>query len=491
MLKLAFLSLANRRFSLALTVLAIALSVALILGIERLRDAAREGFASTISGVDLIVGSRGSDLQILLATAYGVGFTSNSLSWETYENLQALPQTEWAVPLAMGDTYRDFPIIGTTEAYFEHFSHGKGQQLTLVDGVGFDGTESAILGAEVARSTGLSVGGTLIAAHGSGPVRSEDHDDHPFTITGILAPTGTPVDRMIYVPLSGFALLHVTDKPAADPLEGMMAAELTEDDHAEDHEGHDHDEAHAEEHDTHDHDTHDHDVENHDAEDHDPHDHDAHDHDAEDHDTHDHDATHSEEHDDHDHHDHGTTPDQINAVFIGLTSKSQTLSVQRWIAEYEDEPLTAVLPGAALLQLWSITGIAERTLRIVAMAVVVAGILGMLTMLSATLEARRREFAILRAVGATPGKIGALLFVEAALITIAGLLGGVVILYLVQTVSAPILSERVGIDLAPGLPVVSELRLLGVIFAVGVASSLLPALRVYRVTVNDGLNLRL
>ncbi|WP_127114890.1 ABC transporter permease [Shimia sediminis] len=446
MLKLACLSLANRRFSLALTVLAIALSVALILGIERLRDAAREGFASTISGVDLIVGSRGSDLQILLATAYGVGFTSNSLGWETYENLQALPQTEWAVPLAMGDTYRDFPIIGTTEAYFEHFSYGKGQQLTLVDGVGFDGTESAILGAEVARSTGLSVGGTLIAAHGSGPVRSEDHDDHPFTITGILAATGTPVDRMIYVPLSGFALLHVTDKPAADPLEGMMATELTEDDHTNEHDSHDH----ADEHDTHDHDAHDHDP-----------------------------------------HDHGATPDQINAVFIGLTSKSQTLSVQRWIAEYEDEPLTAVLPGAALLQLWSITGIAERTLRIVAMAVVVAGILGMLTMLSATLEARRREFAILRAVGATPGKIGALLFVEAALITIAGLLGGVVILYLVQTVSAPILSERVGIDLAPGLPVVSELRLLGVIFAVGVASSLLPALRVYRVTVNDGLNLRL
>lgn len=472
MLKLAFQSLANRRVTLGLTVLAIAISVALILGIERLRNAARDGFANTVSGVDLIVASRGNDVQILLATAYGVGYTTNSLSWETYETLEAIPEVDWAVPLAMGDTYGDFPIIGTSHDYFEHFSYGRGQLLEIADGSTFQGAESAVLGSEVARTLGLEVGGNFVAAHGSGPILTTEHDEHPFTISGILAPTGTPVDRMIYVPLDGFALLHEVEAGPADMALDQLGAvtaqeptdhnhdEVHEDDHAE---GHDHDEGHADDH-------------------------------AE---SHNHDEAHvgeknHEEAPGHEHdHEHAITPDQINAVFVGLASKSQTLGIQRWIAQYEDEPLTAVLPGAALLQLWSITGVAERTLRIVAMAVVVAGLLGMLTMITATLEARRREFAILRAVGATPRRIGALILIEAALITVSGLLIGCAVLYVAQALAAPILSERVGIDLSPGWPSGPELWLLGLVFVIGLAASLLPALRVYRMTVSDGLNVKL
>lgn len=473
MLKLALLSLGNRRVSLGLTVLSIALSVALILGIERLRDAAREGFASTVSGVDLIVASRGNDVQILLATAYGVGFTANSMSSETYETLEALPETAWAVPLAMGDTYAGFPIVGTTDEYFEHFRYGRDQALALASGQVFEGVEAAVLGVEAARTMGHKVGDEIIAAHGSGPIRSEDHDEHPFIISGILAPTGTPVDRMIYVPLSGFALLHKTEEVAPDPLAALeVGTAVTPKPVSTTDDAHDHEEGHDDDH----------------ADEH------AHDegHDDDHADEHAHDEGHDDEHsDEHANHDHGAMPDQINAVFVGLNSRAQTLTMQRWISQYEEEPLTAVMPGAALLQLWSITGIAEKTLRIVAMAVVVAGVLGMLTMLSATLEARRREFAILRAVGATPGRIGTLILTEATLITLAGLLVGCMILFLVQLVAAPILSERVGIDLTQNGLSVSEVRLLALIFVIGIASSLLPALRVYRVTVNDGLNLKL
>ena len=466
MLKLAALSLANRRVSLGLTVLAIALSVAMILGIERLRDGAREGFANSVSGVDLIVASRGNDVQILLATAYGVGFTTNSLSWETYETLAAMPQISWAAPMATGDTYRGYPVIGTTEAYFDHFSHGRGQALVFADGIGFGDAKSAVLGAEVARKLALGVDSQIIASHGSGPVRGEDHDEHPFVVTGVLAPTGTPVDRMIYVPLAGFALLHVQDPEQKDPLSDSFMAQdvsLPESEHADEHE-------HVEDSEQHDRDDH----HNHDA-------HDAH----EDHDAHDD----HEAHDDHDAHAHA--PDRINAVYVGLHSKAQVLGVQRWIAQYDEDPLTAVMPGVALLQLWSITGIAERTLRVVALAVVVAGLLGMLTMITATLDARRREFAILRAVGATPGRIGALILIEATLITLGGMVLGCAILYAVQAGFTPVLAERVGVDIALGWPSAAEWRLLALALALGLFSSLLPALRVYRVTVSDGLNVRL
>ncbi|MGR3617110.1 MAG: ABC transporter permease [Paracoccaceae bacterium] len=491
MLSLCWKSLLNRRFVASLTVLSIALSVALILGVERLRTEARAGFANSASGVDLIVAARGNDVQILMATVFGVGSTGTGISWESYEMVSEMPGVDWTVPLLMGDSHRGYPVIGTTQAYFDRFRHSGGQSLSFDQGTVFDDPAGAVVGADVARSFGYSPGTVIVNAHGSGEVSFDVHDEAPFTINGVLAPTGTAVDRMVFVSLEGFDALH--EDAVAEEVDPFVHSG---DDHAEG-EGHDDhaegegkdDHADGESHDDHDdgdgHDDHA-DGESHDdhaeGEGHDDHD------EGEGHDDHDegdgHDA-----HNDHD--DHGHEPGKINAIFAGLKEKSTVLSVQRQIAEYRGDALTAVLPNVALLQLWSITGTAETALRLMAAAVAVAGVLGMLVMLSATLDSRRREFAILRSVGATPGNIFTLILLEAVLLILVGILFGYLILTAVTIVANPILAANFGLHVSWVLPSFREALLIAVIFCSGLVAGIIPAFRVYRMTLSDGLTMRL
>jgi putative ABC transport system permease protein len=157
-LTLGIKSLLNRRFVAALTVLSIALSVALVLGVERLRSQAKAGFANSASGIDLIVASRGNSVQILLATVFGVGTTGAGLSWDSFEMVRGLPQVTWAVPISIGDNHRGFPVIGTSADYFERFRHSGGQSLKFAAGGVFVKGQEAVIGSEVADRFGYGRG---------------------------------------------------------------------------------------------------------------------------------------------------------------------------------------------------------------------------------------------------------------------------------------------------------------------------------------------
>ena len=461
MLGFSLRSLWNRRFVAGLTVLAISLSVALILGVERLRDGARDSFANSASGIDLIVAPRGNPVQILMATVFGVGGTGTGMTWDSFEWLEDRPEVAWAVPIQMGDNHRGYPVIGTEAAYFEHFRHSGGQPLSLEAGTFFtgDGADAAVVGAEVATRFDYAPGAVIVNAHGSGEVSFDLHDDAPFTISGVLAPTGTAVDRMVFVTLEGFDTLHAQeDGPLADPLDpaAMSADSHGEDDahgNPEDHAGHDDHE------------------------------------DGDEHESHDvHDA-----HGDHEGREagHGHEPDRINAVYVGLIDRTNVLGLQRAVNERPSDALSAVLPAVALAELWGITGTAERAMRLMAWAVALAGMIGMVVMLSATLDTRRREFAILRSVGATPTRIFALIVTEAAVLTAAGLILGLVLLTVATFVTDPILSARFGLRLGLNVFGTRELATLFVIFCAGLLASLIPAVRVYRMTLADGLSVRL
>ena len=504
MLKLGLLSLLNRRATLALTVAAIGLSVALILGIERLRSEARDGFTDTVSGIDLIVAARGNHVQILMATVFGVGSTTNAIDGTTFERLAELPEVAWAVPLAHGDNHRGYPVVGTTTDYFTHFRYAGGVPLAFAAGAPFADAEEAVVGAEVARKLGYGIGTEIVNAHGAGDVAFDVHDEAPFTITGVLEPTGTPVDRMVYVSLDGFAAIHAeatSSKRAADPLGRLGGQSSTSAAHREearheatahrDHAAHgdaasEHDEHHAADHaeQAHrDHAAHGDAASGHDA-------HHAADHEEQEHLHHEqHEAGHHGAQDDHAGHAHA--PGKLNAVYIGLKSKTSVLSLQRYIAEYPDEPLSALLPAATLLELWSLTAVAENSLRLVAFAVVVAGVLGMLTMISATLEARRREFAILRSVGATPWHVFSLIVFEAAVIVLAGLIVGMLLFYAAIAAAAPLLADEFGLRMGLDMPSLREWGVLLTVGAFGTLASLFPAIRVYRRTLADGLTLRI
>lgn len=207
---LTWRSLANRRLTVALTVVSVALSVALLLGVERLRHDARAGFAQTVSGTDLVVGARSGPVQLLLYAVFHLGNATSNISWQSVEQLAAHPQVDWLVPLALGDSHRGLRVVGTTAGYFEHYRFGRDRRLTFADGGAFAELFEAVVGAEVAARFGYRVGSPLILSHGSGGgVSFADHDDMPFRVVGVLARTGTPIDRSVLVGLDAIEAIHL------------------------------------------------------------------------------------------------------------------------------------------------------------------------------------------------------------------------------------------------------------------------------------------
>ena len=210
LIRLALASLANRRFTAWLTVFAIALSVCLLLAVERIRTETRSSFASTISGTDLIVGARSGSINLLLYSVFRLGNATNNIRWDSFETIARDPKVKWAIPLSLGDSHRGYRVMGTSRAYFEHYQYGRGQALQLAQGQTFaDDPFAVVLGAEVAEALHYQLGQQLVLAHGVATISLSKHDDKPFTVVGILKRTGTPVDRTLHISLQGMQALHI------------------------------------------------------------------------------------------------------------------------------------------------------------------------------------------------------------------------------------------------------------------------------------------
>ncbi|MCM8613431.1 ABC transporter permease [Accumulibacter sp.] len=220
LLTLAVRSAWNRRLTLGMTLVAVALSVTLLLGVERVRHEARNSFALSVSGTDLVVGARTSAVQLMLYAVFRLGEASNNIRWQSYQAIAGDPAVAWAIPLSLGDSHHGLPVLGTTGAYFEHFRYGDGQALQFAAGRPFDGIFETVLGAEVAKRLAYRIGDQIIISHGMGDVGLAEHDDKPFTVVGILAPTGTPVDRTLHVSLQAIEAIHL-DWAGGAPLPGL------------------------------------------------------------------------------------------------------------------------------------------------------------------------------------------------------------------------------------------------------------------------------
>ena len=210
LIRLALASLANRRFTAWLTVFAIALSVCLLLAVERIRTETRSSFASTISGTDLIVGARSGSINLLLYSVFRLGNATNNIRWDSFETIARNPKVKWAIPISLGDSHRGYRVMGTSRAYFEHYQYGRGQALQLAQGQTFaDDPFTVVLGAEVAEALHYQLGQQLVLAHGVATISLSKHDDKPFSVVGILKRTGTPVDRTLHISLQGMQALHI------------------------------------------------------------------------------------------------------------------------------------------------------------------------------------------------------------------------------------------------------------------------------------------
>ena len=176
----------------------------------------------------------------------------------------------------------------------------------------------------------------------------------------------------------------------------------------------------------------------------------------------------------------------VTALLVGVRSRIATFATARAINEYREEPLLAVLPGVALQELWSVIGTAERALAGIAIMVVLTAIVGLVATILATLEQRRREIAILRSLGARPLAVAGLLVAESGLVTLAGLVLGVLATTLAAPLVSPWLRSEYGLDLAVGLSG-RDVLVLGAILLAGLVAALVPAWRAYRMSLGEGL----
>jgi putative ABC transport system permease protein len=184
-------------------------------------------------------------------------------------------------------------------------------------------------------------------------------------------------------------------------------------------------------------------------------------------------------------------PGQITAMLIGLKSRIQVFALQRAINNYRKEPLTAIMPGVALQELWGMMSVAEQALMTVSVFVVIAGLLGMLSSLLTSLQERRREMAILRAMGAQPKHVFALLMSEASVLTFIGIITGLIGVYGLMFIVAPIIHSHYGIMITPEMLTGHEWQLLGYVQLAGMIIGIVPAVRAYRQSLSDGMTIRI
>ncbi|MBP9706648.1 MAG: ABC transporter permease [Oligoflexales bacterium] len=415
---LTFKSILNRRQTAFLTLFTIAVSVTLLLSIQRVRDGAKFSFENTISGADLIVGARTGSIELLLFSIFRLGYPTQNVSAASYTKIRSWPGVDWSIPLAIGDSHQGYKVIGTDDNLFKHYKFGRTRPLEFLSGQAFSDASEAVIGFDVAKEQNYSLNKNIIVRHGESEVHIVDHEDVPIKIVGIIAKTGTPIDRSIFVSLDAIAVMHHSESDKSTQ-----------------------------------------------------------------------DSEHEHEHE-HEHEQKEKLP-ALSAFILGLDSRLASIGLQRQINDYPDEALLAILPGASFAQLWGLISGIELALLVISFFVFIAGLLGMLSSLLSTLNERRREMAILRAIGAKPRHIFWLLVSESVILTTAGALLGFSLLFITLAILKPWLEHSFGVFLPTEWLTREDVFIIAGVLAAGLFAGLIPAYQAYKNSLSDGLSIRI
>lgn len=206
---LSLKSLRNRKFISILCIFSIALSLSLFLIVEKLRIGIEDGFTNSISNADLIVGSRSGPLQLLLYSVFHMGSPTNNITIDTYHKIKTHPAVDWTIPISLGDSYKGHRVVATTHDFFKHYQFRGDQKLALNQDIWGEGVFDVVLGSQIANKLKHKLNDSIVLSHGISEHSVLEHDNTPFKVVGVLKPTGTPVDKSLYITLYGMEAIHV------------------------------------------------------------------------------------------------------------------------------------------------------------------------------------------------------------------------------------------------------------------------------------------
>lgn len=397
-------SIAQRKLSAFLCILSIGLSVALYLGVSRVKQQAENSFMSTVSGVDLLVGARSGEINLILYSLFHMGSPLNNIRYSSFEQIKQMPEVAWAIPISLGDSYHGFRVIGTDQSIFKYYKYGDKKHLTFQSGGNFENLFEIVIGNHVATSKNLKVGDSIHLAHGAGHTNLLEHDNISFKVVGVLDQTGTPLDRAVLASLEAIEAIHIgwdTGVPTDLPDQNLLKVE-------------------------------------------------------------------------------NLKPASITSFLISTKSKFQLLRLRHKLAKFPAEPLSAIIPGLALSKLWNLLADVEKSLLIISFCVLIVGIFSIVVSLINTLQARKKEMAVLRAIGATPKHIAGLFLVEGPLLTSIGIVFGILLLAIVQVFLFPEIAKNYQFEFNFKLVYSHELSNILIFFGAGLFSGVLPAVFAYK-----------
>jgi putative ABC transport system permease protein len=404
----------NTTLTLALLALGVGILAFLLLAFSQVQSQ----FSRNIKGIDLVIGAKGSPLQLILSSVYHADNPTGNIYLSEIEQLSKNKLfVKKAIPLSLGDSYQGFRIVGTEKSYAEHY------QASLAQGRWWQSEMEVVLGADVAQSTALGLDSLFAGAHGLGGESEHFHEEVLYRVVGVMAPTGTVLDRLLLTATESVWKVH---------------------------ESHDHEKEDAHEH----------------------HEHEGHEHEAHEHHEHEHEEAETVHH---------APPRQITAMLIQYKSPQAAIQMPRMVNEQSS--LQAAVPANELSRLFSLLGVGVEAFNTVAYLLMGIAVLSIFIALYQALRERRYDLALMRSLGASPGGLLQVLLLESLLVTLSGIVLGLLMAHGALALVGQLADNNLQFFLKGNVFLWEELYLAAVLTGLAVLVSLLPALQVYRLDI--------
>jgi putative ABC transport system permease protein len=404
-------SLRHHAFSTLVTILSVALASGLVMSVFAIQKQALDAFTGGPIGYDAVLGARGSQLQLVLNSVFHLETSPGNIPWSLYQEIRKRPYVGYAIPYAVGDNYRGFRIVGTTDEIFTRLEYQPGRKYEIQPGGSAFVPENreAVIGDFVARSTGLGVGSTFNPYHGLTFVEDKRHADE-YTVVGVMKPTNTPADRVVWIPIEG--IFRMEGHELRGGGERFVASPTREipDEHKE-----------------------------------------------------------------------------ISAVMLKLASPQAGVVLDHEINKQGKVATLAWPIGSVMIDLFNKMGWVNRILELVAYLVIVVAAGTILAGIYNTINERRREFAILRALGARKRIVFTTIVVEAATIAGLGALLGYGVYFAILAATAAVVRSQTGVvlDVTQFHPMLGLTPL--IMIGLGALAGIAPAIKAYSTDVATNL----